>query len=52
MPGKPPSPEMMDKMSKKFQENVRNSPLWDEIVSKYGLKKAEELLKEFRAELR
>jgi hypothetical protein len=52
MPGKPPSPEMMDKISKKFQENIRKSPLWDEMVKKYGRKKAEELLKEFRAELR
>ena len=38
-------------MSKIYQEKVRNSPLWDEIVEQYGEDKAEELLKEFRVKL-
>jgi hypothetical protein len=51
-PGSPPSPEQLKKMTKEYQKQIRNSPLWDEMVQKYGKKEAEKLLKEFKAEVR
>lgn len=51
-PGSPPSPERLEKMTKEYQKQIRNSPLWDEMVQKYGKEKAEQLLKEFKAEIR
>ena len=51
-PGSPPSPEQLKKMTKEYQNQIRNSPLWDEMVQKYGKEKAEKLLKEFKAETR
>jgi hypothetical protein len=37
-------------MLKEYQNQVRSSPLWDEMVNEFGKEKAEELLKEFKAE--
>jgi len=51
-PGLPPSAEKLAEMTKAYQRNIRNSPLFDEWVRQYGLKKAEEMLKECRVELR
>ncbi len=51
-PGSPPTPGELEKMTKEYQKRVRNSPLWDEMVKKYGKEKAEKLLKEFKAESR
>jgi hypothetical protein len=51
-PGSPPSPEQSEKMTKEYQKQIRNSPLWDEMVKKFGKAKAEKLLKEFKAESR
>lgn len=51
-PGTPPTPDMLEEMTREYQEQIRNSPLWDEWVEKFGKKKAEELLKQCRAELR
>ena len=51
-PGLPPSPEKLAEMTKVYQQNIRNSPLFDEWVRLYGLKKAEDMLKECRMELR
>ena len=52
-PGSPPPPssEQSKKMTKQYQKHIRNSPLWDEMVKKYGKKEAEKLLKEFKAEV-
>ena len=36
-------------MTKEYQKQIRNSPLWDEMVQKYGKKEAEKLLKEFNS---
>lgn len=44
--------EMLEEMTKQYQENIRNSPLWDIMVKQFGAEKAEALLKECRAELR
>lgn len=52
MPGTPPTPEMLEELTKEYQKQIRNSPLWDEMVKQYGRDKAEEILKECRAELR
>lgn len=38
--------------NKKFQEELRHSPLWDEMVEKFGEEEALNLLKECRMELR
>ncbi len=38
-------------MTKDYQEKIRQSPMWDEMVKEYGHKKAEELLKQCKAEL-
>ena len=51
-PGLHPSAEKLAEMTKAYQRNIRNSPLFDEWVRQYGLKKAEEMLKECRVELR
>ncbi len=51
-PGSPPSQEQLEKMTKEYQKQIRSSPLWDEMVQKYGKEKAEKLLKEFKAEVR
>ena len=48
-PGAPPTPEELEKMTKEYQKNIRNSQIWDDMVQQYGKEKAEELLKEFRA---
>jgi hypothetical protein len=52
VPGSPPTPEKLEEMTKQYQENIRNSPLWGMMVKQFGREKAEELLKECRAELR
>jgi hypothetical protein len=43
-PGSPPSSGQLDEMTRKFQEDIRNSPMWSEMVRRYGKQKAEELL--------
>jgi len=52
LPGSPPTPEKLEEMARQYQENLRNSPMWSEMVRKFGRAKAEELLKECRVELR
>ncbi len=51
-PGAPPDEKTLGRMSQKYQESIRNSPLWDEMVREFGSEQAERMLKEFRAELR
>ncbi|MBA7682970.1 hypothetical protein ES703_91326 [subsurface metagenome] len=48
--GIPPTPEMLEQMTKVYQQKIRNSPLWDKMVEEFGLEEAKRLLKEFRAE--
>lgn len=50
--GEIPTPSEIEQMTKKYQNQIRNSPMWDDLVSEYGLEKAEELLKEFKAEVK
>ena len=51
LPGKPPPPEFLEVLTENFQQQIRNSPLWDEMVSKFGEKEAEKLLKQCRAKI-
>jgi hypothetical protein len=49
VPGSP-APDTFERLTELYQQKIRNSPLWDEMVSEFGLAKAEQLLKEFRAQ--
>ena len=51
-PGPFPSSEQLEKMTKEYQKQIRNSPLWDEMVQEFGEEEAEKLLKEFQVESR
>ena len=52
VPGKEPSPEKLEEMTRQYQNTIRESPMWDQMVQQFGKKEAEELLKKCRAELR
>lgn len=45
-------PPDLEALSRTYQDEVRNSSLWDTMVAEYGQEKAEKLLKEFKVELR
>ena len=49
--GSRPSKEELEKMTKQYQENIRNSPLWDQMLQEHGLEKAEEIFKECKAKV-
>lgn len=51
-PGLPPSSEELEEMTRVFQEKLRSSPLWDELVNRYGEEKAEEAIEGCRVEVR
>ena len=51
-PGTGSSPDQLEEMTKKFQEGIRKSPMWEEMVRKFGKEKAEELLLQCRAKLK
>ena len=50
--GEKPTSSEIDKMTKDYQNQIRNSPMWDKMVKEYGKQRAEELLKEFKAEIK
>lgn len=50
--GEKPSQIELDKLTAEYQMQIKNSPYWNEIVEQYGEKKAEELLREFKAEIK
>jgi hypothetical protein len=52
IPGVPPSENEIEEITKKYQENIRNSPLWGEMLRKFGKEKAEELLLQCRFEIK
>jgi len=51
-PGPPPSPEMLEEMTKVYREKIRSSPLWTQIVEQVGEEEAERMLQQCRVELR
>jgi len=50
--GRRPSEAELQAMTEKYQNDLRNSTVFDELVEKYGRKKAEELIKECKLEIR
>ena len=44
--------ELSNRFTENFQRELRNSELWDEMVAEFGEKRAEELLRECKAEVR
>ena len=52
LPGSPPSPEMLDDMTRSYQQKIRKSALWDEMVREFGEEEAERLLRKFRVEIK
>jgi hypothetical protein len=50
--GTAPSPEQLEEMTKKFQEGIRKSTMWEEMVRTFGEEKAEELLLQCQAKLK
>ena len=51
-PGLPPSPEQIEAVTKEYQKQIRNSPLWNKMVEQFGEEQAQEMLKECRYEVR
>ena len=51
VPGEAPSPEQLEEMSRVYQQQIRLSPLWDQMVAQFGPEQAERLLQAFRVEL-
>jgi tRNA(His) 5'-end guanylyltransferase len=45
-------PEELERLTDLWREKLRNSPLWDQVVEQFGPEKAEEILRNCRAELR
>jgi len=52
VPGEPPSADQLEEMNQRYQKSIRESPLWDQMVNEFGMKEAEELLKECRIQLK
>ena len=50
-PGVPPSPEKIEEMTRDYQNNIRNSEMFDMWVRDFGIAKAEELLQECRVKI-
>ena len=44
--------EFSDRLTKNFQKKIRNSEIWDQMVAEFGEERAEELLKEMKAEVK
>jgi len=51
VPGAPP-PNAEQEMTAAFQKKIRNSPMWIQMVKQFGKAKAEELLKQCKAEIK
>ena len=49
--GEKPTEAEIEKMTKEYQNQIRNSPMWDEMVKEFGIDKAEELLQECKAKV-
>jgi hypothetical protein len=43
---------MLEGATRRYQEKIRNSPIWDKIEGEVGKEEAERLLKQFRVEAR
>jgi len=52
LPGEAPSEEVMAVFTDNFRKELRHSPLWNEMVEKFGAEEAEKLLKQVKIELK
>jgi hypothetical protein len=50
--GQRPSIQEQERMTAAYQQKIRKSPLWKQMVRDYGQEQAEEMLKEFQVEVR
>jgi hypothetical protein len=50
-PGVPP-PGTAELRTANFQRQLRNSPMWQQMADQFGEQKAEELLRQCKAEIR
>lgn len=41
-----------DRLTRNFQKEIKNSDLWQQMVEQFGEKRAEEILKECKAEVK
>jgi len=44
--------DISDRLTRNFQQELRKSELWDQMVAEFGEKRAEEMLKECKAEMK
>jgi len=51
-PGAAPDAATLEEMTRAYQDKIRKSPLWGQMVREYGEEKAAELLAQFRVEAR
>jgi hypothetical protein len=49
--GQPPGVLEIAAMTEAYQQRIRNSPLWDQMVKEFGEQKATEMLKEFKVKI-
>ena len=49
VPGTPDA-DTFERMTEIYQQKIRESPMWDEMVRQFGPEKAEQLLRQCRAE--
>ena len=46
------SPGYQNELTSEFQKNIKQSPMWKDMLKKFGKDKAEELLKQCKAEIK
>ena len=46
------SEDFSDRLTRNFQQELRKSELWDKMVAEFGEERAEELLKECKADMK
>jgi hypothetical protein len=44
--------EYSDRLTRNFQEEIRNSDIWNQMVAEFGEERTEELLKEMKADIK
>jgi hypothetical protein len=47
-----PTPGFKEKLTENYQKNIRNSPLWPQMVAEFGEEKALELLGQCKADIK
>ena len=50
--GKSLTADFSDRLTSNLQKKIRNSELWDQMVAEFGEKRAEEVLRECKAEVK